>query len=158
MLGWKAAMDSIEMYDPEGGIGGIGEGGIGGIGGQRGVWKFVTTYPRKRTKSCCCSYDKRIFVFGGVDMGVALNTWDAYDVESGLWTSETDNRTESGKLDGKFDGKFDGKESDMSRKDGENEEDCNENDNDTIRQIDGYHSSFQKVGRGLYCAVAVTLT
>eukprot|EP00600_Ochromonadales_sp_CCMP1393_P003071 CAMPEP_0174988696 /NCGR_PEP_ID=MMETSP0004_2-20121128/20279_1 /TAXON_ID=420556 /ORGANISM="Ochromonas sp., Strain CCMP1393" /LENGTH=379 /DNA_ID=CAMNT_0016241961 /DNA_START=545 /DNA_END=1684 /DNA_ORIENTATION=- len=71
-----------------------------------GRWVHVTDLPTQRRGFSCCAHDGKIYIFGGLavtegsdeshtsgqDHVNRQDTWDAYDVMTGQWTSQASNR------------------------------------------------------------------
>lgn len=54
------------------------------------VWELLTTFPSRREKCAVEKIDNYIYIFGGYHLGVVYNNYDAYDVISNTWLSDSD--------------------------------------------------------------------
>lgn len=66
----RQVMNSIEVYNYE-----------------NNSWDLVGLFPSKRYKHASCSYQGKIYVFGGTNGKITLADWDCYDVASQQWMS-----------------------------------------------------------------------
>jgi len=73
MEGHTHSVCSIERYDV-----------------AKNTWMFVTFFPEPRRRSRCAiaAYDSKVYIFGGMDGGNMLSSWDYYDIQLHYWGSQ----------------------------------------------------------------------